>query len=246
MQNYSPELLKKLKADLGLHIFDAGTGKFALVYNDPQTADFEARPLAPRRRPPIHRDKVKRGAFTGTILCQSVFNSQEKRVARRAKWIRIIEGQPLLHKNARNGDGRPRSSHNFDPELSNHQGTLGRVLGTVPLAADGSFSLEVPADRLIQCQALDADRQVVGNQIQWIYVRPGASRGCVGCHNKPETAPVPRARPRAMLTAPIRVLPIGHEFEYEARPWRRNDPIVLDSIEERLRTVLSLEMLARQ
>jgi HEAT repeat protein len=243
---YSPELLKKLKADLGLHVFDAKTGKFKLVYNDPETADFEARPLAARRRPPIHHDRVTRGAFTGRILCQSVFNSQAKRVGQRAKWIRIIEGQPLVHKFMRNDDGRPRSSHNFDPELRNHQGTLGRVLGTAPLAADGSFALEVPADRLIQCQALDADRQVVGNQIQWIYVRPGENRGCVGCHNKPETAPVPKARPRAMLTAPLRILPIGYEFEYEARPWRRNDPIVLDSIEERLRTVLSLEMLGRQ
>jgi len=243
---YSPELLKKLKADLGLHVFDAKTGRFKLVYNDPQTADFEARPLAPRPRPPIHIDKVTRGAFTGRIFCQSVFISRQKRVARRAKWIRIIEGQPLLHKYARNSDGRPRSSHNFDPELSNHQGTLARVLGTVPLAADGSFFAEVPADRLIQCQALDADRQVVGNQIQWIYVRPGENRGCVGCHNNPATAPVRGRRPRATRVRPLRILPIGHEFEYEARPWRRNDPIVLDSIEERLRTVLALEMLGRQ
>jgi HEAT repeat protein len=246
MQRYSHELLKKLKADLGLYVFDAETAKFTLVYNDPDTADFEPRPLARRKRPPIHPDKVARGTFTGRILCQSVFTSRRKRIAPRAKWIRIIEGQPLVHKFTRNGDGRPRSSHNFDPELSNHQGTLGRVLGTVPLAADGSFALEVPADRLIQCQALDADRQVVGNQIQWIYVRPGESRGCVGCHNNPAAAPIPKARPRAMLTAPLKVLPIGHEFEYEARPWRRNDPIVLDSIEERLRTVLSLELLGRQ
>jgi len=246
MQRYSHELLKKLKADLGLYVFDAKTAKFKLVYNDPKTADFEARPLAVRKRPPIHRDKVARGTFTGRILCQSVFTSRQSRVAPRAKWIRIIEGQPLVHKFMRNGDGRPRSSHNFDPELRNHQGTLGRVLGTAPLAADGSFALEVPADRLIQCQALDADRQVVGNQIQWIYVRPGESRGCVGCHNNPDAAPIPKARPRAMLTAPIKLLPIGHEFEYEARPWRRNDPIVLDSIEERLRTVLSLELLGRQ
>ena len=87
---------------------------------------------------------------------------------------------------------------------------------------------------------------MVGNQIQWIYVRPGENRGCVGCHNTPDAAPIPKARPRAMLTAPIKILPIGGEFEYEARPWRRNDPIVLDSIEERLRTVLSLELLGRQ
>ncbi len=246
MQRYTHELLKKLKADLGLYVFDAKTAEFTLVYNDPATADFEARPLAPRKRPPIHPDKVARGTFTGRILCQSVFTSRQKRVARRAKWIRIIEGQPLVHKFMRNSDGRPRSSHNFDPELRNHQGTLGRVLGTAPLAADGSFALEVPADRLIQCQTLDADRQVVGNQIQWIYVRPGENRGCVGCHNTPDAAPIPKARPRAMLTAPIKILPIGGEFEYEARPWRRNDPIVLDSIEERLRTVLSLELLGRQ
>jgi len=243
---YSPELLSKLKADLGLHVFNAKTGQFQLVYNDPETADFEARPLTSRPRPPIHHDKVTRGRFTGRIYCQSVFNSSLNRVVRRAKWIRIIEGQPLLHKYARNDDGRPRSSHNFDRELNNHQGTLARVLGTVPLAADGSFFAEIPADRLIQFQALDADRQVVGNQIQWIYVRPGETRGCTGCHENPQTAALPVPFPRATQVPPLRILPIGHEFEYEARPWRRNDPIVLDSIEERLRTVLSLEMLSRQ
>jgi len=243
---YSPELLKKLKADLGLHVFDARTGRLELVYNDPKTADFEARPLAPRPRPPVYRDQVDRGAFTGRLHCQSVFNSRQSRIARRGKWIRIIEGQPLLHKYARNSDGRPRSSHNFDTELSNHQGTLGRVLATAPLAADGSFHAEVPADRLLQCQVLDADRQVIGNQIQWIYVRPGERKGCVGCHEKAETAPQTTPRGRAARTAPVAFLPIGNEFEYEARPWRRNDPIVLDSIEERLRTVLSLGLLARQ
>ncbi len=243
---YSPELLKRLEADLGLYVFDARTGEFDLVYNDVETADFEARPLVPRVRPPVHRDRVARGAFTGRIYCQSVFNSRQSRVAGRAKWIRIVEGQPLLHKCTRNDDGRPRSSHNLDPELSNHQGTLARVLGTIPLAADGSFFAEVPADRLIQVQALDADRQVVGNQIQWIYVRPGETRGCTGCHEVPETSARRVPLPQAVRTRPLPILPIGHEFEYEARPWRRNDPIVLDSIEERLRTVLSLEMIGRQ
>ncbi|MDP6523055.1 MAG: HEAT repeat domain-containing protein [Kiritimatiellia bacterium] len=246
LQRYSPELLKELEADLGIHVFDAKTGEFELIYNDPATADFEARPLTPRPRPPVHEDKVKRGAYTGRIFCQSVFISRQERVAPRAKWIRIIEGQPLLHKYERNADGKPFSSHNFDPELRNHQGTLARVLGTVPLAADGSFFAEIPADRLIQCQALDADRQVVGNQIQWIYVRPGETRGCIGCHNNPEVAPRQDARPQATQEEPVRLLPTGHEFEYEARPWRRNDPIVLDSIEERLRTVLALEILGRQ
>ena len=63
------------------------------------------------------------------------------------------------------------------------------MLGTVPLAADGSFYAEVPADRLMHFQVLDSDRRVLGNQLTWIQPRPGETRSCVGCHEHKNSVP---------------------------------------------------------
>ena len=45
---------KRKDVDLALYVMDAATGKLTLLYNDPQTADFEARP----RQVPAHRRRV--------------------------------------------------------------------------------------------------------------------------------------------------------------------------------------------
>ena len=47
----------------------------------------------------------------------------------------------------------------------NHAGAMARVLGTVPVASDGSFAVELPADRLFHVQVLDADGYVVGKEL---------------------------------------------------------------------------------
>ena len=52
----------------------------------------------------------------------------------------------------------------------------------MPLAPDGSFAVEVPADTAIAFQAVDAEGRSELNEMSWIYVRPGETRGCVGCH----------------------------------------------------------------
>ena len=77
-------------------------------------------------------------------------------------------------------------------------------LGTVPLAPDGSFSIEVPADMPLALQAVDAEGRSELNEMSWLYVRPGERRSCTGCHQPREAAPhrlpaiwrTPSARPR--------------------------------------------------
>lgn len=127
----------------------------------------------------------------------------------------------------------------------NHGGTHARILGTVPLAADGSFHVEVPADRLLHLQVLDSDRRVVNNQVFWLYARPGERRSCVGCHEKPDTAtaPVPNRFPLAGARKPIKCLPNGDEFTYRAKAWLKG--ILPDECEERTRTVRAVNLMGR-
>ena len=57
-----------------------------------------------------------------------------------------------------------------------------RVLGTVPIAADGSVHFEVPPSRSIYFQLLDADYRLLHSMRSWTSVRPGEKRTCLGCH----------------------------------------------------------------
>ncbi len=225
--------------DLGLYLMDAATGAMTLLYNDPATAEFEPRPLRPRPRPAVlPADPLARsGAYTGTLFCSSARISREPRVSERGKLVRVIEGLPPVTR-------YHTHTSKAGPAWKNHAGTQARVLGTVPLAADGSFYVEVPADRMIHLQVLDSDRRVMGNQLIWMYVRPGERKSCVGCHEPPDGTALPPARPRAMNITPLPCLPTGGEFTYGAKLWNKGR--LSDEGEERTRTVRAINLIGRQ
>lgn len=223
------------KVDLGLHRLDPRTGKLELIYNDPAAADYEPRPFLSRRAPPTHPDSTSRHAYSGRFLCTSVFNSQEKEVRERGRLVRLIEGVPVV--------GRHETHTGNEPVWKNHGGTMARVLGMAPLAPDGSFFVELPADRLVHLQVLDSDRRVVGNQLTWIYARPGETKSCVGCHEEPHTTAASSGPPLALRAGPLSFLPEGGEFSYRAKAWFKGS--LPAEIEERTRTVHAVNLLAR-
>jgi HEAT repeat protein len=225
---------ERSEIDLGLYRLVPETGALELIYNDPSTADFEPRPLAARRPPTGRSSTVERHAYSGQFLCASVFNTQEKDVVLRGRYVRVIEGMPMV--------GRHSTQTNPDPVWKNHGGTFARVLGTVPLAADGSFYIEVPADRLLHHQVLDSNRRVVGNQLTWIYPRPGETKSCVGCHENPHTT-TRGNDPLASHYGAVDLLPRGDEFTYRAKAWFKGH--LPPEIEERTRTVRAVNLLAR-
>jgi hypothetical protein len=64
-----------------------------------------------------------------------------------------------------------------------------RILGEVPLAADGSVYLKVPADRPLRLQLVDRRGFAIANERAWFWVRPNERRVCIGCHENRELAP---------------------------------------------------------
>ena len=225
------------KPQLGLYKADVKTGTLTKLYDDPNTAEFEPRPIRPRPRPRVLSEAMRTNSYTATLFCSSARISQEARTRNRGRLVRIVEGQPIVtrHETHLNGKG---------PSWKNHVGTHARVLGTVPLAPDGSFSLQVPADRLIHCQVLDSDRRVVGNQLIWMYARPGERKACVGCHELPDATMLPTHRPQALRITPVKCLPTGGEFSYRAKFW--NKGTLSDEGEERTRTVRAVSLIGRQ
>jgi HEAT repeat protein len=222
---------------LGIYTMDVATGGLTLVYSDETASCYEARALHPRVVPPIiSEDSFSRSSeFTGTLYAQSVFHTQESRTRELGKLLRVVEGLPQVTRHA---------THTIPNEFAwkNHGGAFARDLGTIPLAADGSFALEVPADRFIALQVLDGDRNVVGNQLVWMNVRAGENKGCIGCHEPADTAvqAIPTLATRA--PRPI-ILPTGEPLRFHAKAWFKGH--LPEEREERQRTVQSANWFAR-
>ncbi len=97
-----------------------------------------------------------------------------------------------------------------------------RVLGTVPVASDGSAHFTVPANTPIALQPLDADGRAVQIMRSWFTTQPGERLSCTGCHEDAGQA----AAPRPTLAGAITPLPIdewygptrGFSFKREVQP----------------------------
>ncbi len=63
------------------------------------------------------------------------------------------------------------------------------VLGTAPVAGDGSFFVKAAADRPLRFVLLSAQGSVLRQEHGWVWIRAGEQRVCVGCHTGPERAP---------------------------------------------------------
>ena len=63
------------------------------------------------------------------------------------------------------------------------------IVGTVPLEADGSLFVQVPAATPLMLQALDATGATIGRMRSWLALQPGERLSCIGCHSDERRAP---------------------------------------------------------
>lgn len=163
--------------------------------------------LAPRKRPPVLARKVDPEAendpqATGYLFCQDArFTKNTTAGWSHVRAIRVIAGKGLTM----------RSSHSYIV----HAGSEVVELGTVPLADDGSFHLEVPANTPLALQAVDAEGRSELNEMSWIYVKPNERRSCVGCHaDRQEAPPMPARMPMALAAPPLKLVGKGDLHRY--------------------------------
>jgi len=81
-----------------------------------------------------------------------------------------------------------------------------RIVGTVPVEADGSVLFRAPANTPLSLQPLDADGKAVQRMRSWLTAMPGETLACVGCHEKPGTVPVV-TKPIALTRDPAEITP---------------------------------------
>lgn len=163
--------------------------------------------VGPRGRPPqlpdfVDPDRTGRPESTGVLNCQNVrFTSKQKADWANIRAVRVLAAMPLT----------TRSSHSHIV----HAGTEVMELGIVPLAPDGSVSVEVPADTPVALQAVNAEGRSELNEMSWIYVRPGERRSCMGCHPARTLTPgFQIAKAESASVAPLKLVGQGtaHRF----------------------------------
>ena len=97
-----------------------------------------------------------------------------------------------------------------------------RVLGTVPVEADGSAYFLVPANTPISMQPLDGEGKAIQLMRSWMTAMPGEVVQCTGCHERQNTTPLPRralalGRPASQIQpwhGPLR----GFSYAREVQP----------------------------
>ena len=184
---------------------ESGQG-VVILFDSPGEAIHSPVYLGARTKPPLLAKKVDRRQAddlraTGVLFCRDArFTRNTTAGWPNVRAIRVLAGKGLT----------VRSSHSYIV----HAGSEVTELGTVPLAPDGSFAVEVPADTAIAFQAVDAEGRSELNEMSWIYVRPGENRGCVGCHQPRQAAPPNAARPQAMRVRPLKLLGRGQPHRF--------------------------------
>ncbi len=190
-----------------------------------------AMPVKPRPVPPALPDQVAwagRQADAapvepGHFYSADIFRGAPEVLRGKAKFLRVLSLDATtftLGKKLQDVDHPGAQPHmHVGPVMSVAcNDGVKRVLGTVPIEADGSVCFEAPPCRAIHFQLLDANHRALHTMRSFANLMPGERRGCVGCHATHSVAPAAN-RGLAMRKEPSRIAPYpwgtDHSFGYE-------------------------------
>lgn len=181
-------------AGAGIYLFDA-FGNLNLIYRD-ETIGCECPiPLRPRRREisSIGIVDTQPDEAEGSLLVADVYEGMPGIPRGAIRELRVV-GIPV----------KTHPTMNY-PNLGLTREDPGKfVIGSAPVESDGSAYFRVPAGVSLFLQAVDEQGMAIRTMRTAIYVQPGQTASCVGCH-EPRTQ-APPARPiAAMYRQPSRL-----------------------------------------
>ncbi len=192
---------------------------------------LHAMPLRARRRPPAIPDRVAwpgaeaegRPVAPGVVFSADVYAGLPNVPRGAARYLRVIQQDSstftLGRKSQQPGDTVTQPIMLGGPPLSvTVVDGIKRILGTVPIEADGSVCFNAPPGRALHFQLLDERGLAIQTMRSFANVMPGERRGCVGCHEMHSSAPQ-AATPAAMARRPRAIDPppwgAGYTLGYE-------------------------------
>ena len=184
-------------SDYGIYVMDKDGNNVRLILNDPAYNEYDPVPLKPRDEIPggvpnilvpdpnvtaaLASGQTTGMFFDGRVYDRSRTDGQVRPDAAfvngdgsigQAKYLRVLEAVPLPR--SFNDQGGPIGNTNFEKQ---------RVVGYATIRSDGSFAVEVPANKSLHMQTLDENGMMLVNQLTWVQVMPGERRLCTGCHD---------------------------------------------------------------
>ncbi|MBN2376479.1 MAG: hypothetical protein JXD22_08765 [Sedimentisphaerales bacterium] len=115
------------------------------------------------------------------------------------KYLRVVESPPKSYWTHTYWGGQGVHC----PAMNWHSFESKRILGTVPVEADGSAYFEVPSDKFVYFQLLDEKKMMIQSMRSGTTVQSGETTGCTGCHESRLSAPpVGGKTPMALQQAP--------------------------------------------
>jgi len=199
---------------MGLYLCDR-FGNLELLHRDERISSMYPLPVRARPKPPVHPteadwDGVQEGAFLVQDVYQGLAGVRRGTVQR----LRIVAVPPKTQ------------PHMNQPRIGVSAEDPGKyVLGTVPVAADGSAYFRIPSGVPVFFQALDARGLAVQTMRSLTYVLPGQTLSCIGCHESRDQAPPPGGRPLAVQAGPSKLTP-GPEGSWPLRFDRLVQPVL--------------------
>ena len=155
----------------GIYLVDV-FDNMLLLHEDAEYALYEPVPLAKRRRPPVIPNRVDPARQDAEVYLADIYRGPG------------LAGVPR-------GAVKALRLYALDYGYRDHvafldQGTFDvrRILGTVPVEADGSAAFRVPANTPISFQPLDEQGCAMQLMRSWYTAMPGERIGCVGCHER--------------------------------------------------------------
>lgn len=150
-------------------IFD----NLVLLKEEPGWALFEPLPVRKTERPPVIADKVKLNETNATVYVHDIYTGPGLRDVPRGtvKNLRIFQYEYSY---------RNQGGHYF---IGMEGGwDVRRMIGTVPVEADGSAMFRIPANTPVALQPLDAEGKALQQMRSWFVGMPGEYVSCAGCH----------------------------------------------------------------
>ncbi len=198
----------------GVYLVDV-FDNFVLIHEEPGWAMLEPTPLKRTPRQRIVPDVVEPGRDDATVLLVDVYRGDGLKGVPRGtvKSLRLFSYAFTFH-----GLGGEPDRVGFDGPWD-----VKRIVGTVPVASDGSAYFCVPACTPIAVQPLDAEGKSLALMRSWFTAMPGEVLSCVGCHEPQDMTPPVVASPAALEGGPDAIKPWygparGFSFQREVQP----------------------------
>ncbi len=196
----------------GIYLVDV-FDNMLLLAETPGYALLEPMPLKARPRPPVIADRVSPRRKDGVVYLTDIYAGPGLDGVPRGtvKALRVFEW------------------HYGYQRIGGHQSVtqeggwdIKRILGTVPVATDGSALFRVPANTPLAVQPLDKQGRALQLMRSWFVAMPGEVLSCVGCHERQHDG-TPNHHTLASQAAPRDIQPWygptrGFSFKRDVQP----------------------------